>query len=223
VKKVLDRAGTSAPDEAETLGLRFEVAEMGPNAPWAMAVVNRGTEAVEVAFDPRLLVLEVEPPPDPKAKKWTPKPKPRLCRLPDDLRPTRVDPKFVLRLEPGRGMVEAFDSRLYCLPEKGVSPLVAGAKVSARFGWPPKTKVVWRKGKREEELLPQTDPFVAHLAPPSHDHGEDAGSEAVDAGQELNVVREVGDAGADAADDDSVKELRGTPFELGGEYAQPKP
>src|SRR5262245_51691988 len=36
VKKVLDRAGSSVPDEAETLGLRFEVAEMGPNAPWAM-------------------------------------------------------------------------------------------------------------------------------------------------------------------------------------------
>ena len=117
VKKVLDRTGSNAPDEAETLGIRFEVAEMGPNAPWAMAVVNRGTEAVEVVFDPRLLVLEVEAPPDPKAKKWTPKPKPRICRLPDDLRPTRVDPKFVLRLEPGHGMVEAFDSRLYCLPE----------------------------------------------------------------------------------------------------------
>jgi hypothetical protein len=186
-----------------------------------MAVVNRGTEPVEVAFDPRLLVLEIEPPPDPKAKKWTPKPKLRICRLPDDLRPTRVDPKFVLRLEPGHGMVEAFDSRLYCLPDKGVSPLVAGAKVSARFGWAPKTKAVWRKGKREEELLPQTDPFVAHLAPPlEHEHDEDAGSEATDAGE---VAHAAGDAGADTDDQERVKELRGTPFELGGDYAPPKP
>ena len=119
VKKVLDRTGASAPDEAETLGLRFEVAEMGPGSPWAMAVVNRGTEPVEVVFDPRLLVLEVEPPPDPKAKKWTPKPKTRICRLPDALRPARADARFFVRLEPGHGMVEAFDPRLYCLPEKG--------------------------------------------------------------------------------------------------------
>jgi hypothetical protein len=226
VKKVLDRAGGSAPDEAEALGLRFEVAEMGPNAPWAMAVVNRGTEVVDVAFDPRLLVLEIEPPPDPKAKKWTPKPKPRVCRLPDDLRPARVDQKFVLRLEPGHGMVEAFDSRLYCLPEKGASPLVAGAKVSARFGWPPKTKVVWRKGKREEEALhPQTDPFVAHLAPVSHDHEQDAGDETTDggAGHAPDVSYEAGDAGAEALDADSVKQLHGTPFELGADYAPPKP
>jgi hypothetical protein len=229
VKKVLDRTGASAPDESATLGLRFEVAEMGPNAPWAMAVVNRGTEAVEVVFDPRLLVLEIEPPPDPKAKKWTPKPKRRVCRLPDDLRPTRVDQKFVIRLEPGHGMVEAFDSRLYCLPEKGTSPLVAGAKVSTRFGWAPKTKVVWKKGKREEELLPQTDPFVAELAPlpPEHgpEHEGDAAGQAVDggdAGHDIEVAREMRDAGAELHEDERVKELHGTSFELGGDYAPPK-
>ena len=245
VKKALDRAGASAPDEAETLGIRFEVVEMGPNAVWGMAVVNRGTGAVEVAFDPRLLVLEIEPPPDPNAKKWAPKPKKRVCSLPAELRPTRVDDQFVIRLEPGHGMVEQFDPRLYCLPDKGVSPFVAGAKVTAHFGWAPKTKTVWKKGKKEEELLPQTDPFVAELAPPAedehhhesqhehakghghgHGHGEGgaargAGERTSDAGVEPEPTAQ--DAGADGEMDRAVKELVGTTFELGPDYAPPKP
>ena len=49
--------------------------------------------------------------------------------------------------------------------------------MTARFGWAPKTKVVWKKGKREEELLPQIEPFVAELAPPLPEH-EDAGTQA---------------------------------------------
>jgi hypothetical protein len=233
VKKVLDRTGESAPDEAETFGLRFEVAEMGPSSRWAMAVVNRGTEPVEVAFDPRLLVLEVEPPPDPKAKKWAPKPKTRICRLPDGLRPTRADARFSVRLEPGRGMVEAFDPRLYCLPEKGVSPLVAGAKITARFGFPPKTKVTWKKGKREEVAVsPQVDPFVAEIAPPlpledggiEEDEHEDAGDAGSDPQSEHEArVRARLEAEQDKEKEEGVKELRGTRFELGADYAPPKP
>jgi hypothetical protein len=236
VKKVLDRTGESAPDEAETLGVRFEVAEMGPRAQWAMAVVNRGTEPVRVVFDPRLLVLEVEPPPPPtdtKPKKWAPKPKTRICKLPDSLRPTRADAKFFIRLEPGQGMVEAFDPRLYCLPEKGVSPLVQGAQVTAKFGWAPKTKVVWKKGKREEEVLPQqNEPFVVELAPPLPEHADggapDEHADAGDAGRDHEPPSTIGEASAKTEhhqDDheDSVKQLRGTRFELGSDYAPPKP
>jgi hypothetical protein len=232
VKKVLDRTGESAPNEAETFGLRFEVAEMGPNSRWAMAVVNRGTEPVQVAFDPRLLVLEVEPPPDPKAKKWTPKPKTRICRLPDGLRPTRADKRFFVRLEPGRGMVEAFDPRLYCLPEKGVSPLVAGAKITARFGFAPKTKVTWKKGKREEVAVsPQVEPFVAEIAPPLAEEPEDGGiddehADAAEAGsdpQSEHEARVRARLEAEGAkDEEGVKELRGTLFELGADYTPPK-
>ena len=68
VKKVARSHRKERAGRGETLGLRFEVAEMGPNAPWGMAVMNRGTEPVEVVFNPRLLVLEVEPPPDPRPR-----------------------------------------------------------------------------------------------------------------------------------------------------------
>jgi hypothetical protein len=228
VKKVLDQTGESAPDEGDTFGLRFEVAEMGPKTRWAMAVVNRGTEPVRVVFDPRLLVLEVEPPPDPKAKKWKPKPKTRLCRLPDGLRPTRVDERFAVRLEPGGGMVEAFDPRLYCLPEKGVSPLVAGAKITARFGFPPKTKVTWKKGKREEiPVSPQLAPFVVEIAPPlpleDGDIDEDDHEDAGDAGSDPQSEHEARVRARMEAEQDKegVKELRGTRFELGADYAPP--
>jgi hypothetical protein len=226
VKKAVDRAGESAPDEAESLGIRFEVVEMGPHAAWGMAVVNRGSEPVRVVFDPRLLVLEVEPPPDPNAKKWAPKPKTRICRMPDELRPTRADSHFELRLEPGHGMVESFDPRLYCLPEKGVSPFVAGARITARFGWAPKTKTVWRKGKKEEELLPQVEPFVAEVAPPlpsAHDGGasEPEHADAGDAGFEDES--DGGDIHVENEDEpEGVKELKGTTFELGADYAPPK-
>ena len=36
-----------------------------------------------------------------------------------------------------------------------------GVTIDARFGWPVKTKAVWRKGKKVEERLPQTEPWVA--------------------------------------------------------------
>ncbi|HVR20828.1 MAG TPA: hypothetical protein VMS65_14055, partial [Polyangiaceae bacterium] len=227
VQKLVDGTARSAPDEAATLGIRFEVAEMGPGSAWGMAVVNRGTEPVEVVFDPRLLVLEVEAPPDPNAKKWKPKPKPRICKLPDELRPARADAHFAARLEPGHGLVEAFDPRLYCLPEKGVSPLVLGAKVTARFGWAPKTKTVWKKGKREEEPLPLTEPFVAKVAPPL-EQTPDAGADTATphdggAGDDHESSIQVIDGGEAPVAESGVKELHGTPFELGPEYSPPKP
>jgi hypothetical protein len=224
VKKLADRAAQSSPGESEALGLRFEVVEMGPDAPWGFAVVNRGTEPVEVAFDSRLLVLEVEPPPDPNAKKWAPKAKTRTCKLPDELRPARVEHEFVLRLEPGHGRVESFDPRLYCLPEKGVSPFVAGARVTARFGWAPKTKTVWKAGKREQvPVLPHTDPFVAELAPVEHDNDGGTHARPPERGaRETSEAAAAGDAGAALETSHAVKELHGTPFELGSDYAPPK-
>ncbi|HEY3496126.1 MAG TPA: hypothetical protein VGK73_15615, partial [Polyangiaceae bacterium] len=158
--------------------------EVGPSATWAFVVVNRGSEDAHVVFDPRLLTLEIEAPPDPSAaaKKKKP-PKPRICRLPAPLRPESGEKDYVIELEPGQGMVEAFDPRLYCLPEGGVSPLVNGAKVRATFGFPLKTKTVWKRGKREEEILPQVAPFVATIFPYSpeasrhhhHHHDHDGG------------------------------------------------
>ncbi len=237
VQKALDRSGASTAEDAAAHGLRFEVVEVGPSKSWALAVVNRGTETMGVAFDPRLLSLEVAPPPDPKAKRPV---KPRVCRLPEELRPTRADVAYSIVLTPGQGLVEAFDPRLYCMPQGGVSPLVAGARVSASLGWPVKTKSVWRAGKRVEEVLPQTPPFVAAVAPPSDAadggiaDGGDADGGSVDAGPadagpaaaagEIVMTDTSGSAAAQPAGEAAktgIKELHGTPFELGGDYAPP--
>jgi hypothetical protein len=131
--------------------------------------------------------------------------------------------------------VEAFDPRLYCLPEGGVSPFVVGAEVRARFGFPPKTKVVWKGGRREEPLPQQPPPFVAFVVPPQVPEGDagapepqpDGGAEIRNGGgptehdgrQEHDHAtrREV------PAPTSGVKELVATPLVLGGDYAPPPP
>ncbi len=179
------------------LGLRFEIVELGAELPWAFAVVNRGTEAAQVAFDARLLTLEVTSPPDPKAKtKQKPK-KPSVCRLPADVVPSSVDPALALKLEPGEGLVENFDPRLYCL---GKAALVEGAIVSPRFGWAPKMKVAWKAGKREETPGKQSEPFVA---------------------EPVQAKGSLPENGGDPTDR-RVKELAGTPLTLGSDFKPSK-
>jgi len=191
---------------ATPLGLRFEVMDLGPELPWAFAVVNRGTEAAVVDFDARLLTLEVLPPvaepgsaANGKAKPAKPKkpPKPVLCRLPADVVPNSVDPALAIKLEPGEGLVQNFDPRLYCL-SKTPWPLVEGAEVSARFGWPLKMKVTWKAGKREEQPGVQREPFVAE---PSVAEGS------------------LPEADAREASERRIKEMSGTPFTLGKNFA----
>jgi len=223
VQKALDRTGTPTPNDEEAHGLRFELVEIGPSKSWAIAVVNRGSEPMAVAFDPRLLTLEVEPPRDPHPKKWAKPAKPRVCRLPDELRPTRADAAYTIELAPGHGLVEAIDPRLYCLPQGGVSSFVAGARVSATIGWPVKTKTVWQHGKRVEEVLPQVPPFVARVQPAvvdggAHAGGGDVDAAASDAGDEITMT-DTTDAGSSHAHDAGIKELHATPFELGNDYA----
>jgi hypothetical protein len=189
------------------LGLRFEVMELGAQLPWAFAVVNRGTEAAVVDFDARLLTLEILPPvPPPEAPSGKAKgkpakakkpPKPVLCRLPADVIPNVVDPALVSKLEPGEGLVQNFDPRLYCLG-KTPWPLVEGAQVSARFGWPLKMKVAWKGGKREEQPGVQKEPFVAE---PSEAKGSLPGDETSEPSERR------------------IKELNGTPFTLGSNFA----
>jgi hypothetical protein len=217
VEKALDRSATPTPDDQAAHGLRFEVVEVGPNEEWALAVVNRGSETMSLVFDPRLLTLEVEPPPDPKAKKNAKPPKPLVCRLPEELRPARADMSYVHELAPGRGLVEAFDPRLYCVSERATSPLVPGARITATFGWPVKTKTTWKRGKRVEEPLPLTPPFVAALAPKTPAIPDGGATDAdTHAGTDA-VVLESGDVmliDASGVPVGGVKELHNTPFEL---------
>ena len=187
------------------LGLRFEVIELGSELPWAFAVVNRGTEAALVDFDARLLSLEIQAPvtapkldASGKPVKSNKKPaKPVLCRLPGDVLPNSVDPALAIKLEPGEGLVQNFDPRLYCVG-KAPWPLVEGAQISARFGWAPKMKVSWHAGKREEKPGTQQEPFVAE---PVEAQGSLPGSGNEDAAERR------------------IKELSGTPFTLGSDFA----
>jgi hypothetical protein len=185
------------------LGLRFEVIELSAALPWAFAVVNRGTEAALVDFDARLLTLEVELPLPPakldargKPSKPAKPTKPVLCRLPAGVVPSAVDPALAIKLEPGAGLVQNFDPRLYCIG-KAPWPLLAGAQVSPRFGWPPALKVSYRAGKREEVPGLQHEPFVAE---PSEAQGS---------------LPEASTGEAERR----VKELSGTPLTLGSDFA----
>jgi len=193
-------AKTGEANGATPLGLRFEIVELGAELPWAFAVVNRGTEAAQVDFDARLLTLEVTPPPDPKmsASRYSQAEKPRktiICRLPADVVPNSVDPALAQKLEPGEGLVENFDPRLYCL---GKTALVEGAVVSPRFGWPPKMKVSWKGGKREEAPGKQSEPFVAEPV-------EAKGSLPQNGGDQTER---------------RIKELTGSPLTLGSDFKQ---
>ncbi len=222
VKLALDRTAQATTIEAAPYGLRFEVVEQGPELPWALAIVNRGSERVRVVFDPRLLRLELQPPTPPEEPVVKGKPKPKKpkvpkkidCSLPDGVRPASADKKLLIDLEPGEGMVESFDPRLYCLPKDGKSPLDPGATISARFGWPVKTKSVWKKGKKVEERLPQKEPWVA--LPTS------VAEELKKAPPPPPKIKPKGKP-VEPEPEPGVKELIGTPFTLGGEYAAKPP
>jgi hypothetical protein len=194
---------------AAPLGLRFEIVELGSELPWGFTIVNRGTEAAVVDFDARLLSLEIAPPPDkvdtteqgkgkPKPKPKKP-PKPVICRLPADVAPSSVDPALAVKLEPGEGLAESFDPRLYCVG-KAPWPLVEGAVVTPHIGWPTLLKVSWKAGKREEKPGVQKEPF---LAEPSEAQGS----------------LPAGDA-ANGAPERRVKELTGTPLTLGSDFSE---
>ncbi len=192
---------------AAPLGLRFEIVELGSELPWGFTIVNRGTEAAVVDFDARLLSLEIAPPPAPvettaqgnaKPKPKKP-PKPVICRLPADVAPSSVDEALAVKLEPGEGLAESFDPRLYCVG-KAPWPLVEGAVVTPHIGWPTLLKVSWKAGKREEKPGLQKEPF---LAEPSEAQGS----------------LPAGDA-AKGAPERRVKELAGTPLTLGSDFSE---
>lgn len=153
-------SGAQASEPTDDNGpLKLRIIQQGPDQPWVMGVVNDGSDEVELVADPRLMRFDVKVPG--KNKTVT-------CQLPGELFPKRSHPSYLVLLGPGQGVVKAFDPRLYCFASTGQHVLVPGAIVTPSFGWPEKTKTVWKRGKPEKVKLPQQPPFVAKLSTASN-------------------------------------------------------
>lgn len=186
--------------EPPPLGLTLDVAEKGPNMPWAVAIVNEGDDPVNLVADARLLWFEVSVP-GRKRQKVT-------CRLPDAQFPDAVESRLTVTLNPGEGVVEAFDPRLYCFASSGQRALVPGAMVTPYFGWKEQNKTVWQRGKRAAK--PEEKPFVAELVTEAGD--EDEAPE--------RPAGATGDAGAGDDVSPGLKRIAGQPFALRSEYKE---
>jgi len=209
VQKAVDVTAEEPADGRTRLGLRLAAVAQGPEEPWLVAVVNRGTEPARVLFDLRLLSLEVTPAePEALAGKKAKPPKPVTCKLPPNARPDVPKAEFEVLLAPGDGVVDSFDPRLYCFSKKQRGLLVGGAKVAAHLGFTEKTKTVWKKGKRETVVVEQTHPFVAKRAT------------AIPELEKLaeEPVRDPG-PGAPSSDKDAVKELIAPAIEVATQSA----
>ena len=198
----------SAARRAEEAGpepLRFAVVQRGPHQPWVMGVVNQGENMVSLIADPRLIAFDVKVP----GKKQTAK-----CELPDALRPARGHRRYRVQLAPGEGVVKTFDPRLYCFAASGQRVLVPGAIVTPRFGWPEKTKTVWKGGKKEQVLLEQSEPFVARILP-EQEVDETSGGDSEDEAVETAPLSE-----AEGKQTNGIKQLKAPAIALDSEYKE---
>jgi hypothetical protein len=163
-KALVDKTGDPAIDNP--LHLRLEVMPRPAGELWLVGVVNRGTEAAKVKFDLRHLTLTLTPPEaaDKARPHYKPKPKPIVCKLPDGFGGHAADVELSV-LEPGEGLVETFDPRLYCISRSGDSQLLTGQRVTPKLGFPPKPpRVLWKQGKRVEAASLQVAPFIGEPA-----------------------------------------------------------
>lgn len=194
--------------EPSRSGLTLEVFERGPDQPWLVHIVNRGQDPAELVADTRLLWFEV---------KLAGKKKPSLCRLPEPLAPgNQPEARLVVHLDPGEGVADQFDPRLYCFAEGEQKLLVPGAEITPHFGWPeapPKKR--WRKGKLVEEPVLQKPPFVARITQPTQT-SETPHSSKLQPGVSPQAAARLNSAAVSDAD----KHLTGAPLTLKSEYAQ---
>lgn len=161
VKALVEKTG-EAPGVDNPLHLRLEVTPQPAGELWLVAVVNRGTEPAKLLFDLRRLTLSLEAPEPSKPRpKWQKKPAPLTCKLPDGFGGPFVDDQ-TRSLQPGEGLVQSFDPRLYCISANGDSLLATGQRVTVKLGFPPKPpRVQWVQGKRAEVPSLQSAPFIA--------------------------------------------------------------
>jgi hypothetical protein len=141
------------PAQPGNSGLVVTVNESGPNEPWVVRIVNQGEVSADIIADTRLLWFEVKVPGQKK---------PGFCKLPEPVSPSEIEPRLRVQLDPGEGVVDVFDPRLYCFSEGDQKLLIPGATITPHFGWaktPPKKQ--WKRGKLVEEPSLQKAPFVA--------------------------------------------------------------
>lgn len=227
LRQLLEATGVPPVDGRERLGLRVAVAEQGADQPWLVALVNRGSEPISVVFDLRLLALEVTPPvppPDEKSVRQRIKPpKTVTCTLPKDMVPSSENPELQETLAPGEGLVDSFDVRLYCMPRQGSNPLVPGATVTVSFGFPEKTKLMWRRGGSQRVPLEQVPPFVARrveeLGSLPARASEPSPPPATSSANEANAAD--GQIRAPRSDAWAVKQVTAPGVVLGSDYQEP--
>jgi hypothetical protein len=214
-----DAAG---PKEKGHSGLTIRVRESGPTLPWLLRIVNEGDTPVDLVADTRLLWFEVKLPGQKKAT---------TCKLPDALGPGAPEKRLKVTLEPGEGVQDLFDPRLYCFASGDQKLLVPDAEITPHFGWaaaPPKK--VWKGGKRVEEPTLQQPPFVAEGRPEPLPDSAEAVDETAAAKPTKTVKRNAQlekkkaelakkKAELEARAKVSDKELIGAPFALRSEYA----
>ncbi len=162
VKALVEKTG-EAPSVDNPLHLRLEITPRPAGERWLVAVVNRGTEPAKVLFDLTRLTLSLQAAEDPKKprNKFQKPPKPAVCRLPDGFGGPLTDDQRRL-LQPGEGLVQTFDPRLYCISGGGDSLLATGQTVTAKLGFTPKPpRTAYKQGKRTEVPALQSAPFIA--------------------------------------------------------------
>jgi len=140
------------------VSLRLELSESGPDEQWRLKIENTSSGRVRVTDELRLLWLEVAVPGEAK---------PKVCKLPAELLPAGPTENTTEELGPGESLVHRLDPRFYCFSPDKQETLVPAAQVTPHYGWPSKTKRVYRKGHVEEEKLPDVAPFVAEPVDPT--------------------------------------------------------
>lgn len=173
-------AAVSSPDN--DLGLVFTIAARTSDVPWLFVLENRGEEPVTVLARPDLVAFEVAPPREPEPAEGTPAtsatsttaksktagtkppPPPPWCGSVEPKAGDSTLAESELVLAPGEMITYPFDPRPLCADPALLAP---GSTITPRFGFAPKLKKIWRKGKQEEVEENAGAPFVARsmLAP----------------------------------------------------------
>ena len=147
--------------------LTLSVAPGTAGGPWKVRIENTGDVPVRLAADPRLLILEITPPAgtvlDPAdakkrvASKKGPETVTVRCALPDDARPINDEGRDLVI--PGkRSWSTTIDPLFYCFGPRERRALVAGATITALFGWPATVPKTTAARKRPVASAP---PFAA--------------------------------------------------------------